>query len=327
MKKVLITPLALADHDFPYQKLLHDAGFELVFPKRPAQLTEEELLQFLPGISATIAGMEPYTRRVLKAHPTLRVIARAGVGYDAVDLAAATDCGVAVAIAPGTNHECVAEHTFSLILALAKGLILQHAAVLAGQWPRQATIPLRGRNLGIAGLGRIGKAVAIRGAGFGMKLLAHEPFPDQAFVTQHKVTLMPFDQLAKEADFLSLHVPMTPESRYLINKRTLALMKPTAFLVNTSRGGLVNEKDLMEALAGRRIAGAGLDVLEQEPPPVDHPFFKLDNVVLTPHAAGVDLKSRDDMANSAAQAIISLSRGEWPAEKVVNAEVRKNFKW
>ncbi len=327
MKKVLVTPSVLAGNTGPYQQLLRAAGFELVFSPRPGQLTEEELLGCLPGICATIAGMEPYTRRVLNANPALRVIARAGVGYDGVDLAAATDCGVAVAIAPGTNHECVAEHTFSLMLALAKGLILQHAAVLAGEWPRLPTIPLRGRNLGIAGLGRIGKAVAIRGAGFGMRLLAHEPFPDQAFVTQYKVTLLPFDQLAREADYLSLHVPLTPESRHMINKRTLGLMKPTAFLINTSRGGLVNEKDLLEALSTKRLAGAGLDVLEQEPPPADHPFFKLDNVVLTPHSAGVDLQSRDDMASSAAQAIISLSRGEWPAEKIVNGEVRKNFKW
>jgi phosphoglycerate dehydrogenase-like enzyme len=327
MKKVLVTPTVLAGNTGPYEKLLRAAGFELVFSPRPGQLTEEELLNALPGISATIAGMEPYTRRVLQANPMLRVIARAGVGYDGVDLAAATHCGVAVAIAPGTNQESVAEHTFSLILALAKGLILQHAAVLAGQWPRQPNIPLRGRNLGISGLGRIGKAVAIRGAGFGMRLLANEPVPDHSFVKQYNVTLLPFDQLAKEADYLTLHVPLTPESRHMINKRVLALMKPTAFLINTSRGGLVNEKDLLEALSGRRIAGAGLDVLEQEPPSADHPFFKLDNVVLTPHSAGVDLQSRDDMATSAAQAIISLSRGEWPAEKIVNAEVRKNFTW
>jgi D-3-phosphoglycerate dehydrogenase / 2-oxoglutarate reductase len=327
MRKVLIAPMTLATQEGPFQKVLREAGFELVYPSRPAQLTEDELLLAIQGVKGALAGSEPYTRRIIESNPELRVIARAGVGYDAVDLAAATERGVAVTITPGTNHDCVAEHTFGLILALAKDLIPQHLAVKAGEWPRRPNLPLRGRNLGIAGLGRIGKAVAIRGASFGMRLLAHEPFPDQAFVAQYKITLLPFDRLLAESDYLTLHVPLSPESRHLINERTLGLMKPTAFLINTARGGLICERDLVKSLQSRQIAGAALDVFEQEPTPADHPFFQLDNVVFTPHAAGVDLQSRDDMAMSAAQAIISLSRGEWPAEKVVNAEVRKKFRW
>jgi phosphoglycerate dehydrogenase-like enzyme len=327
MQKVLIAPMTLASQEGPYQRILREAGFELVYPSRRAQLTEEELLDAIQGVKGALAGSEPYTRRIIESNPELRVIARAGVGYDAVDLAAATELGVAVAIAPGTNHDCVAEHTFALILALAKDLIPQHLAMKAGQWPRQPNLPLRGRNLGIAGLGRIGKAVAIRGASFGMRLLAHEPFPDQAFVAPYKITLLPFDRLLAESDYLTLHVPLSPESRHLINKQTLSLMKATAFLINTARGGLIYEPDLVKALQSRQIAGAALDVFEQEPTPADHPFFKLDNVIITPHAAGTDLQSRDDMAMSAAQAIISLSRGEWPAEKIVNAEVRKIFRW
>ena len=327
MQKVLIAPMTLATQEGPFQKVLREAGFELVYPSRPAQLTEDELLRAIQGVKGALAGSEPYTRRIIESNPELRVIARAGVGYDAVDLAAATERGVAVTITPGTNHDCVAEHTLGLILALAKDFIPQHLAVKAGRWPRQPNLPLRGRNLGIAGLGRIGKAVAIRGASFGMRLLAHEPFPDQAFVAQYKITLLPFDRLLAESDYLTLHMPLSSESRHLINQRTLSLMKPTAFLINTARGGLICEQDLVKALQARQIAGAALDVFEQEPPPADHPFFKLDNVLFTPHAAGVDLQSRDNMAMSAAQAIISLSRGEWPAEKVVNAEVRKTFRW
>jgi phosphoglycerate dehydrogenase-like enzyme len=289
-------------------------------------LTEPELLDALRGIKATVAGSEPYTRRVLQAHPQLRVIARAGVGFDAVDVPAATDSGVVVTITPGTNHDAVAEHTFTLILALAKNLITQHAGTRAGKWPRQANLPLRGRTLGIAGLGRIGKAVAIRGACFGMPLLAYEPFPDTRFVEQYQVKLVSFERLLAESDYLSLHVPLTKESEHLINRRTLALMKPTAFLINTARGGLVCEADLLEALQAKRLAGAGLDVFEKEPPPPS-PLLELDSVVLTPHAAGVDLQSRDDMALAAAQAIVALSRGEWPAEQVVNPEVRAKFRW
>jgi phosphoglycerate dehydrogenase-like enzyme len=326
MKKVLIAPAPLAGIDGAHLRTLRDAGFELVFPARAAQLTEEELISTLKGISASVAGSEPYTRRVLDANPSLRIIARAGVGYDAVDTAAATDHGIPVTITPGTNQDAVAEHTFALILALAKNLIRQHQGTKTGKWPRGANLPLRGRSLGIAGLGRIGKAVAIRGAVFGMPLLAYEPFPDQAFVKRYGITLLPLERLVAEADYLSLHVPLTSDSKYMIDRKMLNLMKPTAFLVNTSRGGLVAEDDLLEALRNKRIAGAALDVFEQEPPVIG-PLFELENVVFTPHAAGVDLQSRDDMALSAAEAIVALSRGEWPAEKVMNPEVRAKFRW
>jgi phosphoglycerate dehydrogenase-like enzyme len=326
MPKVLIGPLTLAGVDAPYLKVLRDAGFEAVYPPKPKLLTEDELLRDLAGTVATIAGSEPYTRRVIEAMPELRVIARAGVGYDAVDLVAATERGVAVTFAPGTNQDAVAEHAFALILTLAKDLVPQLLGLKAGGWPRRATLPLRGRALGIAGLGRIGKAVAMRGKAFGMKLLAYEPLPDHAFVKEHGVTLMPFERLLAESDYLTLHIPLTAESQHLINKKTLAQMKPTAFLINTARGGLVCEADLLEALKAKRIAGAGLDVFEEEPPG-KHRLFELENVVVTPHAAGVDLQSRDDMALSAAQAIVALSRGEWPAHQIVNPDVRAKFRW
>jgi len=326
MTKVLIGPAPLAGVGGPYLEALQGAGFELVYPKKKVQMSEQELFDQLGGISATLAGSEPYTRRVLDAHPQLRVIARAGVGYDAVDLQAATEHGVAVAITPNTNHDAVAEHTFTLILALAKNLIAQHQGTVQGKWPRRANLPLRGRTLGIAGLGRIGKAVAIRGACFGMRLLAFEPFPDQAFAKQYGVAFVNWDELLAQSDYLTLHLPATKESKHLINRQSLAKMKPTAFVVNTARGSLINEPDLVEALRGKKIGGAGIDVFEEEPPG-DHAMFQLDNVVVTPHAAGVDLQSRDDMAYSAAQAIISLSKGEWPTEKVVNPEVRAKYKW
>jgi len=325
MSKVLIAPATLSDVGGPYLEALRGAGLEVVFSPFPAQMVEEELLPTLNGITASLAGSEPYTRRVLDANPQLRVIARAGVGHDAVDLAAAAEHGIAVTITPGTNQDAVAEHTFTLMLALVKNLITQHAGTVAGRWPRQANLPLRGRALGIAGLGRIGKAVAVRGAAFGMTLLAYEPYPDAAFVRQYRVTLVPLERLLAESDFLSLHLPLTAESKHLINRATLARMKPTAFLINTARGGLVCEADLYEALRTGRLAGAGLDVFEQEPPGAS-PLFGLDNVVVTPHAAGVDLQSRDDMALSAAQAIVSLLRGDWPTEKVVNPEVRAKFR-
>ncbi len=325
MLKVLIAPMTLATVEGAYRDVLRDAGFELVFPGKGHQLVEDELMAALDGIDASLAGSEPYTARVFDAHPRLRVVARVGVGYDAVDVPAATAHGVVVATTPGANHDSVAEHTFALLLGLSRDLVAQHLGVKAGGWPRGATLPLRGAALGVAGLGRIGKAVALRGEAFGMKLLAYDPFPDHAFAAAHGVTFLPFERLLAESDFLSLHLPFTAETRHVINRRTLALMKPTAFLVNTARGALVCEADLLEALRAGRLAGAGLDVFEQEPPG-KNPLFELDNVLMTPHAAGTDVKSRDDMALSAAQAIVALGRGEWPAEKIVNPEVRPAFR-
>lgn len=326
MDKVLIAPAPLAGLDARFVDILRAAGFELVYPKRRGQLTEDELLEQLAGIKAAIAGSEPYTKKVFTSHPQLRVVARAGVGYDAVDLAAATDARVVATITPGTNHDAVAEHTFALILALAKHVVQQHLGTCALKWPRQATIPLRGRTLGIAGLGRIGKSVALRGAAFGMKLIAFEPFPDQAFAKAHGVTFVDFDRLLAESDFLTLHMPASKEARHLVNRTNFAKMKPTAYIVNTARGALINEADLIDALTQKKIAGAGIDVFEEEPPH-DSALFRMPNVVVTPHAAGVDLQSRDDMALSAAQAIVSFSKGEWPAEKVVNPDVKATFRW
>jgi phosphoglycerate dehydrogenase-like enzyme len=326
MQKVLVTPAALFDGQGPYAEILRSAGFELVFPSVAHPLRADEVIALLPGVSATLCSSEPYSRAVLETAPALRVIARAGVGYDAVDVTAATERGIAVTITPGTNHDAVAELAFSLLLGVAKRLTANHYEIKAGSWPRRPTLPLRGKTLGIAGLGRIGKAVAVRGLAFGMRVIACETCPDQEYTVRHGIPLVPFEHLLAESDFLSLHVPLTPDTRHLINKRTLALMKPTAFLINTARGGLVCETDLLDALRTKRLAGAGLDVFEVEPPGV-HPLFDLDNVVMTPHVGGVDVQSMSDMAVSAAQAIVDLSQGKWPVEKIVNTEIRDRFRW
>src|SRR5262245_25275751 len=228
MPKVLITPATLTGVDGPYLQVLREAGFEPVFPTQGRQLTEEELLGYLKDVPAAIAGSEPYSRRVIESRPALRVVARAGVGYDAVDVQAATEHGVAVAITPGTNQDSVAEHTFALILAVAKDLVNQHLGTRAGRWPRRSNLPLRGRTLGIVGLGRIGKAVAVRGAAFQMRLVAYEPFPDAAFVERYGVTLLPLERVLAESDYVSLHIPLTEAWRHLIHRRTMALMKPSA---------------------------------------------------------------------------------------------------
>jgi D-3-phosphoglycerate dehydrogenase len=329
MPDVLVTSRDVAAFEGRYRDVLEAAGLRAVYPPPgPAnQPTEAELRAGLAGVEAVIAGSDSYTATLLDGFPRVRVLARVGVGYDAIDVPAATARGVAVTIAPNTNQGSVAEHTIALLLGLTRHLAPRHESVRLGGWPRVMSLPLRGRTLGLAGLGRIGKAVATRALAFEMRVLAFDPMPDHDFCAARGISLVPFERLLAESDFLSLHLPLTVATRHVIRRETLALMKPTAYLINTSRGGLVREADLIEALRGGHLAGAGLDVFESEPPPADSPLLGLPNVLLTPHAAGVDVQSLGDMARSAAEAIVSLRRGEWPAEKVVNPEVRAAFRW
>jgi phosphoglycerate dehydrogenase-like enzyme len=259
---------------------------------------------------------------VLDANPRLRVICRIGVGYDAVNVHAATERGILVTISPG-NSEAVAEHTFGLILSLVKNFMWQDQQIRLGAWPRHTTHPLRGKTLGVVGLGRIGKQVALRAAAFRMPVIAAEPVPDHAFVAQHGIRLVPHETLFAEADVVTLHLPLVPDTYRLIDRRYLTLMRPTAYLINTARGGVVHQTDLIDALAARRIAGAGLDVYEHEPLG-DSPLATLDNVVLTAHTAGVDALASEEMACLAAQTAVQVLRGEWPAEMIVNPEARKS---
>jgi phosphoglycerate dehydrogenase-like enzyme len=330
-RRVLIGPAPLREISYVYRPILENAGYTLSFPARPdfgpeSQMTEAELLAELPGCQASLAGSEPYTPAVIAkaAAAGLRVIARAGVGYDAIDLQAATEHGVAVCYAPGTNQEAVAEHAFMLILALVRNLRWQDIEIRKGAWPRKAVGFIRGSTLGIVGLGRIGKAMATRANAFGFEVLATEIAPDLGFCEAHRVQLVPFEELLKRSDVVTLHVPKTPLTKNMIRKDTLELMKPTAYLVNTSRGVVVHEGDLYKALTANRIAGAGLDVFEKEPP-AGNPLFSLENVLLTAHTAGVDRKSREDMARVPAQAIVKLLAGEWPEEWVVNPSMKDKF--
>jgi phosphoglycerate dehydrogenase-like enzyme len=330
--RVLVAPGPLKGIEHAFAPILRDAGYAFEYPVRKdfsaeTTMSEAELLAQLPGCVASLAGSEPYTRTVIaKAAPAgLKVVARAGVGYDAIDLQAATDHGVAVCFAPGTNQEAVAEHAFALILGLLREVRRQDIAIRQGKWPRSAVGFARGTTIGIVGLGRIGKAMATRANAFGFEVLAAEIAPDIGFCEANRVTLVSFEELLRRSDVVTLHVPKTPLTKSMIRKETIALMKPTAYVVNTSRGGVIHEGDLYEALKSGRIAGAGLDVFESEPPQTTNALFTLDNVLLTAHTAGIDRKSREDMARVPALAIVKLLAGEWPAEWVVNPQVKDKF--
>ena len=328
MPKVMITPHVFYRTPGPYVRMLEDAGFEVCYPSHPNLATEEEMLSELPGMSAVIAGGgEPFTPKVLAGLPEMRVVARAGVGYDKVDVPACTERNIAVTITPTANHECVAEHTLALLLSLTRVIVPHHHDVLAGDWTRKLMVPLRGRTLGLIGLGRIGRSVAVRAHAFRLKLVACEKFPDRDFVERYGVELVDLPTLLSRSDYVSLHVPLGPETRGLMNRETFRQMKPGSMLVNTARGGLVVEADLLEALKSGHLGGAGLDVFEQEPTPVENPLLKLPNVVTSPHVGGGDTQSNEDMAVESAQNIITLARGGWPKGAVVNDALEGKFKW
>ena len=331
MPMVLLTPEAMRDVPGPYLQVLREAGFEFRYPKDPffarGLCTEAETLAELSDCDATIASGEYYSETLLQGLPRLRVIARCGVGFDRVNVSAATARGIPVTITPLSNHESVAELTLALLLAVAKSLVVNDREVRAGKWPRQLLMPVRGKTLGILGLGRIGSSLAFRAQTMGLKVIAHEKAPNLEFVRALKLELVDFDELLARSDFLSLHCPLDAETEGLFNRQTFARMKRGAILLNTARGKLVVESDLVEALRSGHLRGAGLDVFEVEPPDPKNPLFQMDNVVCSPHLAGTDEMSLESMGVEAANYIVKLYRGEWPDGAVVNKELRSGWTW
>jgi len=309
--KVLVVPSLLADRPSAYLDHLEAAGLEVLRSPLGRPYGEAELIEGLRGVFATIAGIEPYTERVLREAPDLEVIARFGVGYDQIDVPAATRQGVYVAMAFGANHETVADLALALMGAVARNIVVYHQRVAAGGWGWEFRPGLWRATVGIVGLGRIGRAVARRCRGYEMRILAHDVVRDEAYAQSHGIELTSLERLLAESDFVTLHAPHTPETDRLMNDARFRLMKPTAFLINTARGGLVDEAALHEALVTGRIAGAGLDVFRREPP-TDSPLLHLDNVVLTPHAAGSDLAAEAAAGRCSVESILAVARGDSP---------------
>ncbi len=327
MPKVLIAPTAFYRVPGPYVTLLQQAGFEVVYPPAPDPRTDADTLACLQGVSAIIAGGEFLHEKVLSQLPDLRVIARAGVGYDRVDIPAATKHNIAVTITPNANHESVAEHALGLLLALSRNIVGHHQDVLVRDWSRRPMVPLRGKTLGLVGLGRIGRSVAVRAQAFRLRVIAHDQFVNPELAKQLGVELVDMPTLFAHSDYISLHAPMNETTAGLINRKTLTQMKRGSFLINTARGGLVVEADLCEALQSGHLAGAALDVFEEEPTPATNPLLKQRNLIVTPHLASGDYQSMEDMGTESATNIISLYQGKWPEGAVVNDAIRSTFRW
>jgi D-3-phosphoglycerate dehydrogenase len=319
MKQVLIS-----DHGFPSIDLQRDviekAGFRLDEIK-PNCATEDDLIQRCGQADALLVQWAPISRRVMQALlPRLRCVVRYGVGVNNIDLAAAADLDVTVANVPDYCHEEVSNHALAMILSLARRIPHDHHQIANGGWgigqfrPIPAVTEL---TLGMVGFGAIARRVAAKAAPFGFSMIALDPFaPDSAF-GQFGVERVGWDALLAQADVISLHCPLVPETTHLINADAIARMKPGVVIVNTCRGPVVKETDLIAALTSGKVAGAGLDVYEQEPLPLDSPLRKLPNVILTSHAASVSERAVDSLQIKAAEAARDFLQGHRPKSALV----------
>ena len=314
------------DCNFDYEierKQIEAAGGELVL--RRAR-TEDELIAACTN--ATVALLEhadtPFTARVISALPACRAIVRYGVGIESVDQAAASQCGVVVANAPDFCTEEVSDHAVALLLASVRRIAFLDRRVRADGWHGfKFEVPLRrtaNLTLGLVGLGRIAQAVARKMSGFRMRMLVSDPFV-KSVPSGSGVELVPLEQLLRESDLVSLHVPLNADTKHMIGEEYLGLLKPTAFLVNTSRGGVIDQAALVRALEAKRIGGAGLDVFEEEPLLADHPLRRMEHVTLTPHYAASSQDSMIHLHHTIADSVEAILRGFLPPF-VVNSSVQ-----
>jgi D-3-phosphoglycerate dehydrogenase len=288
---------------------------------------EDELIANVRDADVVLTAVAPITRRVLDSLPRCRAVVRYGIGLDNVDLDAATDNSIVVAHVLDFCTEEVSNHAIALLLALARGLLPLHRDTVAGRWRTAHAwrlAPVHGQTLGIVGFGNIGRAVARKALAFGLGVLAHDPYCDPKAIGETGVRPASLEELLAESDYVSLHTPLTPETRYLIGAAELKAMKPTAVLLNTARGPVVDEAALAQALASGDIAAAGLDVFEDEPLPPDSPLCRLDNVVLTPHVASVSPEAMRLLLQEVGRAAADVLNGRWP-KYVANRTVKPRW--
>jgi D-3-phosphoglycerate dehydrogenase len=308
--KILITPRSFGKNDDTPFKMLESKGIEIVRNDTGGIMTEEALKAAVSGVDGIIIGVDPLTADVMAAAPGLRAIAKYGVGTDNIDLDYCKEKGIPVSKTIGANSEAVADYTFALILALARKIPMIDRQCRKKDWAKITTSDVSGKKIGLIGLGAIGKGVAKRAKGFGMEVYAYDIYWDEEYALESDVKYAAVEGIIKECDFISLHTPLTEETRNMIGKNELELMKKDAFIVNTARGGLIDEDALLEALIEGRIGGAGLDVFSKEPPDDDR-WYTLDNVILGSHCSASTTGAADMMGLMSAKNIIKdLGLGE-----------------
>lgn len=312
MTRVLLTTTSFQDTPGVHHEMLAAANFELVRERGP--LSEARMLELAGQFDAYLCGDDALTRAVIaKSLPRLKVISKYGIGLDKIDVAAATDLKIPVLFTPGVNHTTVAEHTFALMLAAMRNLVVEANHTAAGRWTRITGHEICGKTLAIVGFGRIGKEVAIRAKAFGLKVIGYGNYWDIDFARRHEITRVEnFEDVLRQADIISLHTKLTPITKGLINARNFPLIKKGAVIINTGRGELVDLEALVAALKSKHLLAYAADVLDQEPPPPDHPLLGLPNVIITPHIGSRTHESVQRQASCAVENLTLFLAGKKP---------------
>lgn len=318
----------ITDSDFlgeSYEReIIEAAGGELI---RLHCKTEEEVIARCGDAVGLLNQYAPITRRVMESLPKLRVVSRMGIGVDSVDIPAATDLRVCVTNVPDGSLEEVSNHALALIMAFARKIVVLNDHVKsAGKWSLKPAVPIRRlscQTLGFLSFGQIAQRLAAKAAALNFKLLVYDPYVPKEVIAQYGAEAVDFSTLLSNADYLSVHTPLMPETHHLIGGEELAMMKSTAVLINTGRGAVIDEQALVRALMKGRLGGAGLDVLEQEPVARDNPLRKLDNVILTPHSAWYSEEAQIEIRKKTAQGVAEVLQDKVPTYLVNKGLGRK----
>lgn len=308
--KILLTTTSYQDCPGGHHALLESTGATIVRERGP--LPESRMLEIAGEFDAFLCGDDEITRAVIdKSLPRLKVIAKYGIGVDKIDVDYATEKRIPVSFCPGVNHTTVAEHAFTLLLALTKNLMVQANTTAGGGWKRMTGTEIMGKTIGVIGLGRIGREVVIRANAFGMKCIGYDLYWPEEFAAQNHVERAHgITQLLQQSDIVSLHTNLTAQTRDLIREASINNMKDGAILINCGRGELANSADIAAALETGKLGGYGTDVLDQEPPPSNHPLLGAKNCIVTPHIGSRTYESVQRQAGMATQNLVNLLKGE-----------------
>ena len=309
--KVLVTPRSFGQTDKYAFQMLEDAGFCVIRNDTGGILSEAQLLGYISDCEGVILGVDPLTSTVIEKSPKLKAVAKYGVGVDNIDLEACKERGISVSRTVGANADAVADYAFALMLAVARNIIPIDASCRKSDWGKTSALDVNGKILGLIGLGAIGKGVVTRASGFGMRVLAYDVFWDEKYAISAGIERMSVAEICEQADFISIHAPLTEQTRNMIGEEQIKKMKKTAIIINTARGGIIDEAALLAALKKGQIFGAGIDAFEVEPP-TNTEWFTLPNVVLGSHCAASTAGAIEKMGRMAAANLIRdlLNEGE-----------------
>ncbi|WP_372632753.1 phosphoglycerate dehydrogenase [Cohnella sp.] len=312
-KKVLVTATNYSVLCSEAKRLLEEAGCEIVENKLGRPHTFEELAPLVGDIDGVVAGVDTWDEAVFKLAPKLKAIARFGVGVDNIDLEKAKEYGIRVTNVPAGNANAVAELTVGLILSLIRNIPALQESAKRAYWDRRVGVEMEGRTVGLLGFGNIAQMVAKKLQGFDVNLVAYDKYPNPAKAEALGVRLVSAEKVLRESDVVSMHLPSLKETYRMMSDDEFSMMKPTAYFVNTARGALVDEAALRRSLESKRIAGAAIDVYEQEPVTADNPLLKLDNLLATPHTAAETVETYRRVGLATAQALLDAFAGREPA--------------